>query len=296
MHRFEKKKYRVHITFFLILLIAYGCAGPLKINYIPGEVPDTARSKGPVTILLKPYRDSRDGAGPQYIGKVSSPVADFHNDELILEGDVATFVTEAIREHLTASGFRVREWAPEQKPPNVTGLIMEGEIKRFNLDIGPRDEIEIKIESKVVEMETGKVIWTGAASEKDDRYAGVMGNTRRTISTYISKTLSKVINKTITEVNANIQGAVRTEPAPGYKGVIDTVMPEGIGGLIITTEPPRSRVYIGDIYYGLSPLILDLEPGIYSVSIMLKGFKKVEEKVSVRRGDTTEMEITMERE
>jgi hypothetical protein len=296
MRRFEKKKYRVHITFFLILLIAYGCAGPIKINYSPGEVPDTARSKGPVTIILKPYRDSRDGAGPQYIGKISSPVADFHNDELILEGDVATFVTEAIRTHLTASGFRVREWSPEQEAYDKAAYLMEGEIKRFNLDIGPRDEIEIKVESKVVEMDTGKVIWTGAASEKDDRYAGVMGNTRRTISTYISKTLSKVINKTITEINANIQGMVRTQSAPGSEGAIGTIIPDRTGRFIISTEPPRSRVYIGDIYYGLSPLILDLEPGIYSVSTMLKGFKKVEEKVSVRKGDTTEMEITMERE
>jgi hypothetical protein len=298
MRRIEKK-YCIYIIFFLFLLISYGCAGPLKINYNPGKVPDTVRSKKPLTIILKPYRDSRDGVGPHYIGKIMSPVSDLHSDELILEGDVATFVTDAIRTHLTASGFRVREWTPEQKSPDIVGLLIEGEIKRFSLDIGPRDEIEIEIENKATELGTGKVIWKGTVTEKNDRYAGVMGNSRRTIGAYISKILSRVINKTISELNANIpniQGATRTEATPESAGVVDTVMPEGTGRLIITTKPLRSGVYIGDVYYGLSPLSLDLEPGIYGISIMLKGFKKVEEKVSVRRGDTTEMEVIMEKE
>jgi uncharacterized membrane protein len=44
----------------------------------------------------------------------------------------------------------------------------------------------------------------------------------------------------------------------------------------------------------MSPLRLEMNPGIYAVEVKLEGYKTVSEKVSVRNGDKTEMELNLE--
>jgi hypothetical protein len=45
----------------------------------------------------------------------------------------------------------------------------------------------------------------------------------------------------------------------------------------------------------MSPLRLEIEPGIHAISVKLPGFNMVSEKVSVRRGDNTELELNLEK-
>jgi len=281
------------IIFLLTILALSGCAGPLSIGYRPGVIPDALQSKGHPVILLKPFTDSREGVEPHYIGKVNGVVTDMHSDKILLDKekkeDIATFVTEAMRSHLTAAGFTVKDWTPELEASNDADLIIGGEVKRFRLDIGPRDEIDIEIASSLTSKKSGKVLWAGVVSEKGDRFAGVMGNSRRTIAGYISKSLRTVINKTLKEVNENIQMAV-------IAGIKDMSIPEGVGRLVIRTEPPRAEVYTGAIYHGMSPLSIYLEPGISEVSFRLKGFKEMREKVSIRNRDVTEIDRILEKE
>jgi hypothetical protein len=65
--------------------------------------------------------------------------------------------------------------------------------------------------------------------------------------------------------------------------------------LLVNTNPPRAKVYLDDVYYGLSPLRLEMEPGVHAISVKLDSYKMVTEKVSVRKGDSTEMELKLER-
>ena len=281
------------MVFLLTMLLLSGCAGPLSIAYRPGVIPDVSQAKGHPTILLKPFTDAREGVEPHYIGKVTEVVTDMNSDKILLDKekkeDVATFVTGAMRTHLTAAGFIVKDWSLELEDSNETDLIMSGEVKRFRLDIGPRDEIDIEIASSLTSKKSGKVLWAGVVSEKGDRFAGVMGNSRKTIAGYISKSLRTAINKTLKEVNENIQMAVIT-------GIKDMSIPEGVGRLVIRTEPPRAEVYTGAIYHGMSPLSIYLEPGISEVTFRLKGFKEMREKVSIRNRDVTEIDRILEKE
>jgi hypothetical protein len=66
------------------------------------------------------------------------------------------------------------------------------------------------------------------------------------------------------------------------------------GRLVITSEPPRAKVYIGDIYYGLTPIEIEIEPGIVNVTLRHKDYQTVKERVSVRPEDVTEMEVELE--
>lgn len=67
------------------------------------------------------------------------------------------------------------------------------------------------------------------------------------------------------------------------------------GLLLINTNPTRAKVYLDGVYYGLSPLRLEMEPGVHALSVKLDGYKMVVEKVSIRKGDSTEMDISLER-
>ena len=67
------------------------------------------------------------------------------------------------------------------------------------------------------------------------------------------------------------------------------------GLFLINTKPTRAKVYLDGVYYGLSPLRLEMEPGVHALSVKMEGYKTVDEKVSVRKGDSTEMDLTMER-
>ena len=284
----------VYSTIILLTMLALtGCAGPLSIGYRPGVIPDTSQAKGHPVILLKPYVDIREGVEPHYIGKVTEVVTDMNSDKILLDKekkeDVATFVTGAMRTHLTAAGFIVKDWSLELEDSNETDLVMSGEVRKFRLDVGPRDEIEIELAVSLTSKKTMKPLWAGVVSEKGDRFAGVMGNSRKTIAGYISKSLRTAINKTLKEVNESIQMAV-------ISGIKDMSIPEGVGRLVIRTEPPRAEVYTGAIYHGMSPLSIYLEPGISEVTFRLKGFKEMREKVSIRNRDVTEIDRILEKE
>ncbi|MDZ4202737.1 MAG: PEGA domain-containing protein [Gallionella sp.] len=67
------------------------------------------------------------------------------------------------------------------------------------------------------------------------------------------------------------------------------------GLLLVNTNPARAKVYLDGVYYGLSPLRLEMEPGVHAISVKLDGYRMVTEKISVRKGDNTELELNLDR-
>lgn len=65
--------------------------------------------------------------------------------------------------------------------------------------------------------------------------------------------------------------------------------------LIVGTVPGRAKVYLNNVYQGVTPLKVEMEPGVHAVSIKLEGYRMVAEKVTVRSGEHTEMDLTLER-
>jgi uncharacterized membrane protein len=49
------------------------------------------------------------------------------------------------------------------------------------------------------------------------------------------------------------------------------------------------------VYFGLSPLNIESAAGVRVVEVKLKGYKKASEKVAVRTGATTELELQLEK-
>jgi hypothetical protein len=210
---------------------------------------------------------------------------------------------------------------------------VSGVIKELTLNIKNRDEISIAIETAVKDLSSGEVVWSGLVTEKNDRFAGVSGNNKDDVVAYFNKELKVASNKTVEAVSASLvaakpelfnltpgtkripgvtvyvapaaaKTAVSAPSVPAYGAQPGNAAPQPAyvpqasataGLLLVNTNPQRAKVYLDGVYYGLSPLRLEMEPGVHAISIKLEGYKMVTEKVSVRKGDNTEMELNLER-
>lgn len=274
----------------LLAIIFTGCAGPLVVNYEP-KTEGQFKSKEPVPVFVSAFEDKRDLSkstfkDPRTIGKIAATVTDMTASELTLSEKVTDMVEKAYRKELAIAGFTVVNEADKAL------YAVSGEVREFKLDIGSRDEIAIEIASEFKESKTNKPLWSGVESEQGDRFAGVMGNSRASISNYIAASVQKVIRRSIAAAGENL----KAEKTPAQEKGVAAPSAESTGKVIVKTSPQRSKVYIDGVYYGLTPLSLDLAPGVYEITLKQKGFHPVMEKVSVRQDKATELEMELERD
>lgn len=290
-------------------------------------------SSGPLlkygaTLRVNKYADQRKSNNPRLLGITTQRVTGVSGDQLLLDQEIANIVTVAIKKRFDAEGYQVLEGS------SASNALFEisGVIKELALNVRERDEMNIAIETTLKDVTTGKVVWSGLVMEKNDRFAGVSGNNKDDVIAYMNKELRVVSNKTVEAISASLMASqpelfnltAGTKPIPGVtvyvaptaaKPAPATVTPSyGVqpgsavpppaymprasatsGLLLVNTNPQRAKVYLDGVYYGLSPLRLEMEPGVHAISVKLEGYKMVTEKVSVRKGDNTEMELNLDR-
>lgn len=283
--------------FFIIA----GCTAPLRITYDPKHGAPAFALKKPFSVSLISYKDDRKMDNRKKIGAITSPVAGIDSTELIIEKEPSDIVTNAFREQLALAGFKVNvaeNYAsspylpPEGDKGGGADILMQGSVKAFKLDIASKDVIEIEIETKATDSRTGSVLWSGAVVEKNERFAGAMGNTRESINRYISASLAKIVKETLT----NIASAIEKTRPHSIETIKEEIILSSQGRLALSTVPPKAQVYIDDVYYGLTPIAVDLAPGIYMVNFKLTGFKTAAQKTAIRRGRVTEFSVILEKE
>ena len=290
-------------------------------------------SSGPVlkyaaTLRVNKYADQRKLNNPRLLGITTQRVRGVDGDQLLLDQEIANIVTVAIKKRFDGEGYQVLEGS------SASNALFEvsGVIKDLTLNVKERDEINIAIETTLKEVATGKVVWSGLVMEKNDRFAGVSGNNKDDVIAYLNKELRIASNKTVEAVSASLMASrpelfnltAGTKPIPGVTVYVApaaakpapaaSVTPYGAqpgtttppssymprasattGLLLVNTNPQRAKVYLDGVYYGLSPLRLEMEPGVHAISVKLEGYKMITEKVSVRKGDNTEMELNLDR-
>jgi len=291
-------------------------------------------SSGPLlkygaTLRVNKYVDQRKQGNPRLLGISTQRVRGVDGDQLLLDQEIANIVTVAIKKRFDGEGYQVLEGS------NASNALFEvsGVIKDLTLNVKERDEINIAIETTLKEVATGKVVWSGLVMEKNDRFAGVSGNNKDDVVAYLNKELRVATNKMVEAVSSSLiasrpelfnltagtkpipgvtvyvaPAAAKAAPAatvaPGYGAQPGATAPPPAymprasataGLLLVNTNPQRAKVYLDGVYYGLSPLRLEMEPGVHAISVKLEGYKMVTEKVSVRKGDNTEMELNLDR-
>ena len=281
------------------------------------------------TLQVNRYVDQRDQGNPRLLGISTQLIRGVSGSQLLLDQDVADLVTSGIKMQFETEGYQLLDEGGIGKAM----FEVSGKIKDLNLNVKYRDEINIAIETTVKDLRNGEVVWSGLVTEKHDRFAGVSGNNKDDVVAYLDKELRVASNKTVAAVSASLMSAypnlfnltggmqaipgvsvytvpVAADPASGISTAImpivgtqpGSVAPlleqkplSSAGLLVVNTNPTRARVYVDGVYYGLSPLRVEMEPGVHAVEVKLNKYKTVTEKVSVRKGDNTEMELSLER-
>lgn len=284
------------------------------------------------TLRVAKYVDQRKVSNARWLGRVTANIKGVSGKELLMDQDIATIETTAVKRHFDGEGFQVLEGSAAGNALfEVTGVI-----KELTLNVLNRDEISIAIETSIKEVATGKTVWSGLITEKNDRFAGVSGNDKSDVVAYLDKGLRTVNGKAVDAITAALMAThpelfnltPGTKPIPGVTVFVapttaevapkaaTVVVPAYAGQsagaavpppaytprasataglLLVNTNPQRAKVYLDGVYYGLSPLRIEMEPGVHAIGVKLEGYKMVTEKVSIRKGDNTEMELTLER-
>jgi hypothetical protein len=329
------------ITLLLLLLAVAGCstlkdAKDTVGGWVGGasNTLDSSSVKKPATngTLLKygatlrvnTYVDQRKVSSPRYLGQMTAHVSGLSGKEVVVDQNVADMVTTAIKTRFDSEGFQIMEG------PSASNAIFElsGVVKELTLNVKDRDDISIAIETTLKEVATGKVVWSGLVTERNNRFAGVSGNNKDDVMAYLNKELRIASTKAVEAISASLMASrpdlfnltpgtkpiagVTVYVAPSLPKVVPAMMPvaqqnetlpvssyrphadDKNGLLLVNTNPPRAKVYLDGVYYGMSPLRLEIEPGIHAISVKLAGYNMVTEKVSVRRGDNTEIELNLE--
>lgn len=297
----------------------------------PKVNPNAPVMKYAATIRMKGYVDERKMGNPRKLGVGAENVSGLSGGkDILVDRDVSSIVATAMRNNLDEVGFQVND---DQDPNSVYEL--SGVVKQLTLNVKARDEISLAIETSLREVSTGKLIWSGVVVEKNDRFAGVSGNNRDDIAAYLKKELGIVTGKTVEALSSSLMAArpdlfnltPGSKPVAGVTVLVAPGLPAApaagapvapqyqapasaqpvpapafvphatatTGLLLVNTNPSRAKVYADGVYMGISPLRVEMEPGIHAISVKLEGYRMATEKVSVRRGDNTEMELTLER-
>jgi hypothetical protein len=228
---------------------------------------------------------------------------------------VVDVVSDSLRKRLNDAGILAKD--------DASALFeLSGVIKDLSYDVKVRDHVLIKLDSTLTEVATGKTVWAGEVVQKDERFAGVSGDSKSDIADYLKHELGIVTGKTTEAINAAL---VASHPemfnlTPGAKlipGVKEFVIPpvvvpgmqaaspvpapdnkpqvaSGNGLLVVSTNPGHAKVYVDGVYFGLSPLRAETEVGVHTVDVKLKGYKTASEKLSIRDGESTELDLTLE--
>lgn len=319
-------RFALYVMSIMAAVTLAGCATLMdnEIHVSPEKAsPNASKVKYPASIRIAGYADGRNVGNPRKIGISEERVLGLSVPEIILDRDVTDVVTSSLRRRLDDAGIQVLE-----KDDAGAMFELSGVVKELRYDVKTRDHISIKLETTLKEIATGKVVWSGEVEQKDERFAGVSGNSKGDIADYLKQQVGIVTSKTTEAINSVL---VATRPdlfnlTPGAKlipGVkVFVTPPEGAvpvqpaavpvpapavpvadgrqaasanGTLVLATVPARAKVYVDGVYFGMSPLSVEMEPGVHAVVVKLKGYKSASEKVSIRKAEKTELELTLDR-
>lgn len=286
------------------------------------------------TLRVSRYVDQRKTSNPRLLGISTQHVSGVSGNQLLLDREIAAIVTDAIKTRFDAQGYQVLEGGSAGNALfEVSGVIKELTLNVMDRDEitiaiettvkdtgsgqvvwsgmvtekhdrfagvsgnNKNDVIQyLNSELGIAVNKTEEAVSASLMAAKPELFNLTPGTkTIDGVTVYVAPTVAKPAPAAPMPETAvpryDVQQASAVVPAPTYIPHASATA----GLLLVNTNPPRAKVYLDDVYYGLSPLRLEMEPGIHAISVKLDSYKMVTEKVSVRRGDSTEMELKLER-
>lgn len=317
-------RFALYLISAVVGIVLAGCASFISDDIHVSEKEkinaNASKVKALASIRIAGYVDGRNVGNPRKIGINEERVFGMSGKDIVLDRDVTDVVADFLRKRLDNSGIQILG-----KDDANALFELSGVVKELRYDVKARDYVLIRLDTTVKEVATGKVVWAGEVEEKADRFAGVSGNTKGDIADYLKQEIGVVTDKT-SEAIYTVLMATRPElfnltpgtkvipgvkvlvtpgvssspvpavPAPATSAAGDKSQdsPSANGMLVVNTTPDRAKVYVDGVYFGMSPLRAETDPGVHKVEVKIKGYKTSSEKVSIRKGESTELELTLE--
>ncbi len=311
-------KVRLLVTCSLSVFVLAGCTGffgsiadtgnEIRIREDSKPAANARVEKYPIFVRISGYTDARPVDSPRRVGISTTRVLGLTGRDIMLDRDVSEVVAESARKHLNDEGMQVLG-AGDVSPAQFQ---LGGVVKELYVDVKDRDYVKIAIESTLTEAVSGKVIWSGVVVEKADRFAGVSGNSKKDVADYLRKELGIAMAKTSESITSVLMatrpdlfnaGAVgkpgvtvySTASASAVAPAVSLAEPAANGTLAVSSFPSRAKLYVDGVYFGLTPLRAEIGIGVHEISVKLDGYQVASEKVSVRKGANTELELQLRR-
>jgi hypothetical protein len=247
-----------------------------------------------------------------------SDIADHVSRSFVEQYKYLGFKAEWIRNPPQNFSFSSRDWVRSLRLqyPNVDVFVI-GKIKdyQFQTEYGGFIEgvgsamvkAQAKVEAYYVNSQDGNLIWGGSIlhrsitkiKEKDPLLAApelLDTDLRRVVLDFANRSvphLAKAYPGSVQVVQSGPAGTLSSVAAlPTVKTVNPnkTPIPAGKGRLVVATTPPGAKVYIDGVFYGDSPMVLDLAPGVHLVKIRLDGYVTVRDKIGILEQQITPWE------
>jgi len=261
----------------------------------PAAAPALGADGRVFTLSLGEVIDQRPGAPGRRLGAVRAAVFGIHGSELALDGEAATVLGAALRDRLAVQGITLAAAGA------TADLRLDTTLQALTLNVAARDDRHIAVQAALRRVVDGRVLWSGTVEDRDERFAGVSGNSRADLETYLGGGIAKVVDQLGTQVRqaqSALAAAARPASAAPQLASPPAAAPpaqQGTGAVLVTSLPTRVKVYVGDVYHGLTPIALELPVGVSTLHFKLDGYRNISEKVAVRRGATVELELKLER-
>jgi len=275
------------------LLIALGllsltaCAGDGLIHIVDRNTPTThtVTDQAAVPLRLSTYIDARNNGNPRLLGTAYLPVSGISGKEILLDQEVSQLVTSRMAKQLEIAGFKI-------VTDDSAKYELSGVIKQLRFDVTKkRNETALEIDTTVKEIANGKTVWSGSAKQTTEIDVPVSGTGASDITQYVKQQLGLVTKKTSALITANM---TVFHPAPNA-ATPTPVAASASGQLKLSGSPARAKIYVDGIYFGLLPLSSALDVGIHDISVKAEGYQTAAEKISIRKDETTELEIKLAR-
>lgn len=301
----------------MALLLLSSCIQPIHLNYVPEENGAVSNQyKSTLRFGFVTFEDDRmiqNGVGmPKMIG--------WGTDSYFADQPVTTQIAKAFVEQYHYLGFHA-VWIPMRKDFSISSreslrrlrskypdinVFVIGKIRDYQFQLnhsgflpgfGTRFiQCETKLEGYYIDAETGRVIFGATITHKSrvmltPHHSSIIlsadkleGTLQATIMDFADRSiphLSKQFPGAIVATNREMPAGFVNPLAPPAAVSSQKPIPSGNGRLIVSTTPGGSNIYIDGVYYGTSPLVLELSPGVHLLKVQLKGYLTIREKVGI---------------
>ncbi len=157
---------------------------------------------------------------------------------------------------------------------------------------------QVRLNLFYLDSKTGKIIWGTSIhhntfDKKKTEKAPVEYAANR-LQDALHDVVMQSVDRILPKINKRNPGSVQVlaggllaEVPKTPEGKAPGKIPVGKGRLEIASKPSGARVYIDGIYYGVTPLSLDLTPGAHLLKVHKDGFETSRDKVGILEGRST---------